>query len=289
MQERRKYQRLVPDSPLFVRVGDTRRGPVLDLSEGGLAFGGIVQNSAFSMVFDLPDGNGAIEARGEIAWTNKSGAITGIRFVELADDYRRRLKNWISSRAYPEGELVDLTAWPVSPLQIVSSDAFPKASSPASSIQISGMSKLRAIEIILSALILCSAFVCIGYYLPNIGGRSNGGNEAEAPSVAASASPKVVFPESASNPGKKSLPPRLSLDVAGYVVQVAAMTHEDNADALAAILNQKSFPAFVFKRDGDRFYRVAVGPFGDENATIQVKEQIETQGFKTMLRTWSPE
>ena len=290
MQERRRYQRLVPDSPLFVRVEGSKGAPVLDLSEGGLAFGGVIHNSVFSMALDLPDGNGLIQGQAEIAWTSNSRNRTGVRFVQLADTCRQRLKNWISARAYPAGEPADVEVWSSTALQVIPNDPLPEAAlREPSSPQLRAASKRHVTEILLSAMVLCAAFVCIGYYLPNVVGRSNAGGETSIAELAETPSKKATPP--ASTPAAKPdlLPPRLPLDVRGYVVQVGAMTHEDNADALAVILHRKSFPAFVFRRDGDRFYRVAVGPYPDENSTIQVKEQIEQQGFETILRSWSPE
>ena len=72
------------------------------------------------------------------------------------------------------------------------------------------------------------------------------------------------------------------------IVQVGAMTHEAYADALVKDLKQKNLPAFVFRREGDNFYRVAVGPFTDSGSPTQVKGELEKQGFKPFLRTWSP-
>ena len=291
MEERRRYQRLVPDSPLFARVEGSKGGPVLDLSEGGLAFGGVIHNSVFSMALDLPDGNGLVQAKAEIAWTSHARDITGVRFVQLADNCRQRLKNWIAARAYPAGEEVDVDeVWPSAPLEMVLSDTLPKTVlQEPSSLQLRATSKRQAAEIVLSAVILCSAFICIGYYLPNIGGRPNAGSETSIVQVTEKPSKEVVASGNAAAPKPDLLPPRLPLDIPGYVVQVGAMAQENNADALAVTLHRKSFPAFVFRRDGDRFYRVAVGPYRDENSTIQVKEQIEKEGFETILRNWSPE
>ena len=67
------------------------------------------------------------------------------------------------------------------------------------------------------------------------------------------------------------------------------MTHEDNADALAVDLQQRNFPAFVYRRGTDRFYRVAVGPYSDEDSPVRVKGELEKQGLKAFLRRWVPE
>ena len=75
----------------------------------------------------------------------------------------------------------------------------------------------------------------------------------------------------------------------GTVLQVGAMKLEDNADALARELQKKNLPAFVFRHGRDRLYRVAVGPFSNEQATGRAKTSLEKQGLKPILRRWLPE
>ena len=67
------------------------------------------------------------------------------------------------------------------------------------------------------------------------------------------------------------------------------MAHEENADALAEALQKRDYPAFVFKRAADRFYRVAVGPYSDEDSSARVVRELEKQGLKTFRRRWRPE
>jgi cell division septation protein DedD len=70
----------------------------------------------------------------------------------------------------------------------------------------------------------------------------------------------------------------------GFLLQAGAMSHKDNADALAALLQQKSFPAFVASRDGDPFHRVDVGPYPDLATATLAKNQMSSSGFATILK-----
>jgi cell division septation protein DedD len=54
----------------------------------------------------------------------------------------------------------------------------------------------------------------------------------------------------------------------GFVLQVGAMTHKENAEALAEALQRRNFPAFVSRREADGFYRVVVGPCTDVDSTL---------------------
>jgi cell division septation protein DedD len=100
VEERRQYQRLVPNAPLFVSMDDSKSGLLLDLCAGGLAVASLVPRNldeAVSLSFDLPEGVGHIEAKATIAWTRDSGHLTGVRFVDLDDASQQQLSEWIST------------------------------------------------------------------------------------------------------------------------------------------------------------------------------------------------
>ena len=67
-----------------------------------------------------------------------------------------------------------------------------------------------------------------------------------------------------------------------------AMTHEENAMALADSLHQNNFPAFVSRRGTDHFYRVVVGPYSDVDSALRVKEQLKKAGFDAFRTPWNP-
>ncbi len=69
----------------------------------------------------------------------------------------------------------------------------------------------------------------------------------------------------------------------GFVLQVGAMAHQENAEALAKSLQQKNFPAFVFDRGGDGLYRVDVGPYPDAKYAHDVKSELTSAGFRSVL------
>lgn len=68
------------------------------------------------------------------------------------------------------------------------------------------------------------------------------------------------------------------------VLQVAALTHQADALALAQALQKKKFPAFVLTPSTDNFYRVQVGPYADAQSVRIARRQLEKQGFKSILR-----
>jgi cell division protein FtsN len=66
------------------------------------------------------------------------------------------------------------------------------------------------------------------------------------------------------------------------------MKYENNADALAETLHQRNFPVFVSERGDSSFYRVAIGVYGDADSAVRVKDELEIQGFKAVLKRWVP-
>jgi cell division septation protein DedD len=73
----------------------------------------------------------------------------------------------------------------------------------------------------------------------------------------------------------------------GLVLQVAAMSAEENARNLAAALQAKNLPAFVSRKDGDRFSRVLVGPFANEAGLGEAKKALASAGFEAIEKRWS--
>ncbi len=68
------------------------------------------------------------------------------------------------------------------------------------------------------------------------------------------------------------------------VLQVAALTKEPDALALAQALQQKKFPAFVLAPGADHYYRVQVGPYADQQSANIGMRKLETEGFKAIIK-----
>ena len=69
-----------------------------------------------------------------------------------------------------------------------------------------------------------------------------------------------------------------------YTLQVAALTKEADALELAARLQKKKFPAFVLSPQGDKYYRVQVGPYVDSKAAEAARKGLEGAGFKAIVK-----
>ena len=67
-------------------------------------------------------------------------------------------------------------------------------------------------------------------------------------------------------------------------VQVAALTHEQDARKLADGLRNKNFQASVRTFPDDSLYRVMLGPFGDEESARAAIGKLKQAGFSAFIR-----
>ncbi len=146
---------------------------------------------------------------------------------------------------------------------------------------------------------LCGATFVLGYLLGR--GQASSRSSAalsnvvqpmappsEAPAPAAKLpSPSEASPAPAEAPavpaaGAHSAPP--AVPRGRIVLQLAALTEEASASAMAEALRKKGFPAFVLGPGADQFYRVQVGPYSDVPAARAASRRLEKAGFKPFLR-----
>jgi DedD protein len=70
-----------------------------------------------------------------------------------------------------------------------------------------------------------------------------------------------------------------------FLLQVAAMTLQSDALAMADLLQRKRFPSFVAAPSAaDKLYRVQVGPYADEHAADNAKSALDRAGFKAIIK-----
>jgi TonB family protein len=95
-------ERVVP--PSYISLEDNNGGIILNVSEGGLSLAAAIalpDAHSLNMRFQIPDGRGWIEAKGQIAWRSESGKIAGLRFVALGEEARGQIGKWIRSKVSP--------------------------------------------------------------------------------------------------------------------------------------------------------------------------------------------
>jgi cell division septation protein DedD len=75
------------------------------------------------------------------------------------------------------------------------------------------------------------------------------------------------------------------LAAANYFVQVAAVSKQDDAQALVEALKKKQYTAFATNSSpSDKLYHVQVGPFGDVKEAEATKAKLVSDGYNPILK-----
>jgi DedD protein len=101
-----------------------------------------------------------------------------------------------------------------------------------------------------------------------------------APSKAAKSSPDTK------STAKGAKTPEISgANMAGFMVQVAAVSRQEDADALAGALRKKQYPVFVMPGGGtDKLLHVQVGPFADLKDAEAMKAKLAADGYNAIVK-----
>ncbi|MBI2683046.1 MAG: SPOR domain-containing protein [Acidobacteriales bacterium] len=87
-------------------------------------------------------------------------------------------------------------------------------------------------------------------------------------------------PESApASDGAKTVEPG-----AGYMVQVAAVSKQEDADALVNSLRKKQYPVFIFNNPTSKLFHVQVGPFANQKDAEAMKSKLSADGYNAILK-----
>lgn len=79
--------------------------------------------------------------------------------------------------------------------------------------------------------------------------------------------------------------PPLTMPTAGYFVQVAAVSKQEDADSLVDALKKKEYPAFVAAAvPTDKLFRVQVGPFSDVKDAEAMRTRLVADGYSPILK-----
>jgi len=76
-----------------------------------------------------------------------------------------------------------------------------------------------------------------------------------------------------------------TLPTGGYFVQVAAVSKQEDADALVDALKKKDYPAFVAPQSTtDKFFHVQVGPYADIKDAEAMRTRLIGDGYSPILK-----
>jgi DedD protein len=87
------------------------------------------------------------------------------------------------------------------------------------------------------------------------------------------------------SPAVNAPDPTTTLPTAAYFVQVAAVSKQEDANALVDALKKKQYPAFVAAAAAaDKLFRVQVGPFSDIKDAEGTRTRLVADGYSPILK-----
>jgi DedD protein len=101
---------------------------------------------------------------------------------------------------------------------------------------------------------------------------------ADTPS-SASAAPKSPPADSNAPPDLTAVSPQ-----SAYYVQVAAVSKQEDAEALVDALKKKQYTAFAANTPGDKLFHVQVGPFSDIKDAELARGKLVSDGYNPILK-----
>ena len=120
---------------------------------------------------------------------------------------------------------------------------------------------------------------------PAVAPKGPGGERATLPTSSNSDQPS----EAAVGRSASPTPPSHSVPMTGpgtIVVQVAALSREDDAVSLAGALRKKNYNVFVVNNPAtnDKFYHVQVGPFATLPEADAMKAKLNAEGYNPIVK-----
>lgn len=103
---------------------------------------------------------------------------------------------------------------------------------------------------------------------------------AQNPPTAVDASPPAPVPENKATATDATAVPVLN----GYYVQVAAVSKQEDADALVDALKKKQYPAFSANASPDKLYHVQVGPYAEVKDAEAMRAKLVSDGYNPILK-----
>jgi TonB family protein len=113
--ERRIRPRRRVASLEYVDLGGGNGGIIINLGEDGMyvqAVGGLADAELPLITFRVPESGHRVETSGQVIWTGESKKDAGIQFVNLPEDARAKIKEWVTSEKRAVEHAYELDAMP---------------------------------------------------------------------------------------------------------------------------------------------------------------------------------
>jgi cell division septation protein DedD len=105
-------------------------------------------------------------------------------------------------------------------------------------------------------------------------------SQAAAPAVTSAAS---TAPAGTPAPEMSKGAP-LTPNSGAFTVQIAAVSKEEDAEALVSALRKKSYPVFIAPNTADKLFHVQIGPFADMKDAEAMKARLTGDGYNPIVK-----
>ncbi len=78
--------------------------------------------------------------------------------------------------------------------------------------------------------------------------------------------------------------PEQPMATGNFVVQVAAVSHEEDAQLLVSALRTKGYPVNARADAGDKFFHIQVGPFTNMKDATAAKQRLIADGYQPIIK-----
>jgi DedD protein len=105
----------------------------------------------------------------------------------------------------------------------------------------------------------------------------------------AAVTPEPIVAENAAvlAPAVKSSPKSdkaAAAQTGSFTVQVAAVRHEEDAEALLSALRKKQYPVFLASANSDSLFHVQVGPFPNQKEADGMRTRLASDGYNAIVK-----
>ncbi|HEX6805924.1 MAG TPA: SPOR domain-containing protein [Terriglobales bacterium] len=105
--------------------------------------------------------------------------------------------------------------------------------------------------------------------------QTSSDNSSSSAPAANAASPSTTPDQSTAQPAAPGT---------GYFVQVAAVSKQEDAEALVEALKARQYQAFIANQPSDKLFHVQVGPFADTKDAEAMRSKLVSDGYNPILK-----
>jgi cell division septation protein DedD len=256
-------------------------------------FGRIEYNQVVRLAFDLPDTHSRIEAIAQISWANQLARRAGLKFVDPSERLVQQIGEWISVQNIAAADMA-----PASEAEVLwASEQLAELRASLTQTRTLREPKLseriiywlrmpvsqQVIGFSLGTVLMLGTLLVLAYVMVEQHLQVRTAQAINVEPIRLSERPEVTLTTEPPASNSPLLNPAV-IPEGAILLQVAALTREQDALALAETLGEKKYPALVRMSGADDYYRVQVGPYLDAASARSARRKLEKEGFKPIVK-----